>query len=302
MRRILVIVCLLLLLTGCAAGSGGDVVSITREDRRDFETTAAATETPETKPQQEETVLPAFPEVTSEQAVETEVDYTYLPLLDSFFASDMYQASKEWRRFYLNNLQTGIADPELPPPYTSYGAENREMAEKIDELCENYSLSLIYDCVFDLDADAFYGPVYRVPVHCKTQNGVEIETLSHNYYADGGYDFEGVAHIRGEDTLWNYVLNFRFYCFRADRFYDELQLLLPQREYRQWSYITQNGVETVLFADEEYAYILAQRGDCWYLVQVLNPGVAASASGGTSMSEADLTAFAEVFDFTLVLK
>ena len=230
MRRILSIMCLLLVLSGCAASSGGDVASVTREYRRDFETTAAATEETETQQQLVETIMPAFPEITSEQAMETEVNYAYLPLLDDFFASDMYQASKEWRRFYLNNLQTGVADPELPPPYTSYGAENREMVEKIDELCETYCLSLIYDCVFNLDSDAFHGPVYRVPVHCRTQNGVEIETISHNYYSDGGYDFDGVAHIRGEDTLWNYVLNFRFYCFRADRFYDELQLLLPQRE------------------------------------------------------------------------
>lgn len=302
MRRFFTIVCLMLVLSGCNAHSGGEVYHITREDRRDHETTAAATEPAETQTQEEETVAPAFPELVSEQTMQSEVTYDYLPLLETFFASGMYQASKEWRSFYLDNLQTGIADPELPPPYTSYGAENQDMVDKIDALCEKYDLDLIYNCVFDLDADAFHGTYYRVPVHCKTQDGVEIETVSHNYYDDGGYDFDGVAHIRGEDTLWNSVLNFRFYCFRADRFYDELQLLIPQREYLQWNYLTDDGVETVLFADEEYAYILAQRENCWYLVQVLNPGVAASASGGTTMSEEDLAAFAEVFDFTLVLE
>lgn len=217
--------------------------------------------------------------------------------------SPEYQAYVEWREFD-NGYDTDFAileqvgDEPVDPDYEyeAYCCYSPEMEEKVDEICEKYSLSKlsgfqIADDYSELCSKAGVGDF------CERESENVKQNVLSSYIYDGAFLMEGNAALAGSSI---YEVSYQF--ARVVKGYFTSAYLdfgdLAECDVRE--YTTKNG-ENVFFVNimnEEWgtkAYIIVEREKSFIVINVLG-----DMTDITDVNDERLELLADAFDFAAI--
>lgn len=237
----------------------------------------------------------SIPEVEPGGGIEYRVEERERISLQGLAGSPEHQASREWEDFLeaydpdgsllaaVGNGPTGISDE-----YEAYLCYTPEMAEKIDELCAKYGLRLLGPCAVETDPWTIFQRAGAGDV-CAGSGG--NTPWSGYWYRDGTFFFEGAVE---QDCG---TVDYQFSRAVKGSFGSTALYLSNIGDYEQWAYTTRNGVELLLANNHaSKALVIADRERSFVAVNVLGDWTA----GTFDLSNEDVEAFAEAFDFTAV--
>ncbi len=257
------------------------------------------------------TVEETTDETTDETTVEAEVSGTEqerVPqesgvLLEFLTDSPEYKASAEWWEFD-NGYDTDFAileqvgnepvDPDYE--YEAYCCYSPEMEEKVDEICEKYSLAKlsgfqIADDYNDLCSKAEVGDF------CERASENAKQTVLSGYLYDGAFLMEGNAALAGSSI---YEVSYQFARVVKGYFTSAYLDFGDLAECKVRAYTTKKG-ENVFFANivnEEWGtktYIIAEREKSFIVINVLG-----DMSDITDVNDERLELLADAFDFSAI--
>lgn len=220
-------------------------------------------------------------------------DKNELISLQGFAGTPGYQALQEWLAFReaydpdrnLLNLSP-FDDYVEPEEYRVYTCYTREMVEKVDELCQKYSLNRITEVYVTAPEEEVYEAV-GIPGVLNPNAPAEVQTYGWYYTSDGSFHLEGDAALAGEESD---PIAFQYSCVRKDSFCDYTLNVGDIDRYEQWR-VSQDGRQVLLALSWEKGLILADLDDCFISVNIL--------PGAQPLSQEVLEAFASIFDFSI---
>jgi len=215
--------------------------------------------------------------------------------LQGYAGSPEHQAMLEWSEFEHGYDRSGEILLEVgnePTPwyekycYNGYLVYSQEMADKLDEITEKYSLSLHSGGIQT-------GTVTQL----KKVFGdfTAAERWGGYYYSDGTFQIDA-----SQD-----VPDFGIVDFQLRRtmkgFFDTVALNINDAEqYEQWEYDTACGVPVLLALGPEKALIFADLEDSFVAVNVLAGQATPLSDGSGGVTREALEALADSFDFSIL--
>ena len=218
--------------------------------------------------------------------------------LQGFEASKNYEAFLEWQEFldsydpdnsilYANNdfyLQ-------MPDAYYSYECYSWEMVDKIDEICEKYSLEPLGKSY-----------VFRQMEHLFEALGIETvfsDAAALEEIPFSGYCFQdGTFDMEGDITLpepWNYTVGYSLRSVKKTSFDGVYSSVGDLDTYEQWEYTMKDGT-TVLLALQDEGRVIVDKEDCFVVVTAF--GTPEDVFAPIPHDRAFVEAFCEAFDFS----
>ena len=224
--------------------------------------------------------------------------------LQGFVDSVPYKAAREWQEFLQTYdkdgallAQADFDDYQEPVEYMSYMCYTQEMQDKIDAICSKYGLSLL-------------GPVNLVDYGWQVFDAVGIRGITFGdaaavvafdsgyFYKDGSFNLGGTIKFLDTDALWPDPVNFQYRCVQKTSF-DSVSLVVGDIDsYTEWNYILKDGTHVLLALNEEKALIIADRGNFFASVNIINPYSDDGSGTVKYMTPADLETIADTFTFT----
>lgn len=194
------------------------------------------------------------------------------------------QATAEWRTFlsaYKMDRSTGNDSFAPGTSYAFYQVYNQEMADKLDEIADRYSLKLHTLMMIDL---------YTNDALCDQVGGDflgENRAFGTYMYEDGTFKFDGEISLDGNERIdYNFMR-----CVRGS-FTDWLLNITDSTNYIEWTYTTQCGIPVRLALAPTKALVFADMPDSFVTIDIL--------AGSEVMAAADLEHFADSFDFSVL--
>lgn len=233
-----------------------------------------------------------------EDIPEKEVDMISLVGVEG---SPEHEADAEWQEFLesydqdesilatVGNNSTGFEEE-----YGEYLCYSREMADKIDEICEKYDLQKLTGFELPENYEGLCSGAGVGNFLGGSTEDAKAEYIAGWYYADGSFGFDGNAVISGSSLV---MTDYQFSRAMKGTFQGTSLNIEDMEEYREWNYITKNG-EPVLLATNgsTKALIIAEREKSFVTVNVLG-----DILGGTfGIGEEELEILAEAFDFSVI--
>lgn len=227
--------------------------------------------------------------------------------LQGFSESPEYQANREWQEFLASYdkdgsilKEVGNSPTEFDEKYGAYLCYTQEMADKIDEICEKYSLKLLSGLKQpqtdeELFALAGTGEIYR-----RNADGYENLVYPGYVYEDKSFKFSGEARLTSTETNWPYQINYEFKRCIKGSFNSSVLNIGNTDDYTQWNYTTKNGVELILAQSDWKELIIVDKEDSFIVVNLYDVYVGDIEYGELHKTPEDLEAFAEIFDFSAV--
>lgn len=178
--------------------------------------------------------------------------------------------------------------------YYSYGCYTQEMVDKLEEICEKYSLTLHGNCTMVQKwegGEKIYqsAGIETIFADC----GAENEPFSGYYYEDGSFHFDGETVLNREEFPWKRAIRYQF-CRVIKNSLDTVHLNIGDMEsYTQWNYITQDGTKVLLAIGPDKGLVIANLEESIVNINVLN----VDDSYG-ELSQRSLEAFADTFAFS----
>lgn len=181
--------------------------------------------------------------------------------LQGVVGSDNYNAAKEWYEFcqsYEQDYNTTVPlTEEEEEIYGAYFCNDREMADKVDEITQKYGLELHGKRFIFQNAEEIYE---LLGIRDILKDGVNVENGSRSgyFYADGTFNVEGYMTLTG---LWPHELIYGYRCTMKNVFDDVYSLVEEDKIVDQWNYTTSDGSELLLVLYSDGANICANRQD-----------------------------------------
>lgn len=182
----------------------------------------------------------------------------------------------------IGNRPTGLEEE-----YGAYGCYTREMADKVDEICEKYGLiklgpNKVLTNARQLYAYAKTGAFAPKDDHLKGRRLYPVTA-----YADGSFHADG-------ELGQNYWVRYQIIrCMKGTFNLSASGNMGDPENWTQWSYTTQNGVELVLAQNGNRAIILVERPESFVTVSFYG-------SGKPFTEQEALEEIAELFDFSAI--
>lgn len=182
----------------------------------------------------------------------------------------------------VGNQPTGLEEE-----YGAYGCYSREMADKVDEICEKYALrklgpSRALRTAMQLYAYAGTGAFAPKDDHFRSQKLYPVAAYSDgSFHAEGGLAAGGLAQYQ--------IIR----CMKGTFTTHPAMDLGDLESWTEWSYETENGVELLLAQNGQKALILADRPESFVVLWI--HGSARAGSQQETLEE-----IAECFDFTAI--
>lgn len=194
----------------------------------------------------------------------------------------------------------GNKPTEFDEKYRFYTCYTQEMADKIEEIREKYSLSLVTDMkVFDGD-DGFFKAAGTGKVFTRAGEGYMNTVYSSYVYNDGSFHFEGEAQFTDDNASWPYPISYQVERSMKGTFLTTTLNIGDADDYEEWTYTTKNGVELTLAQSDWTELILVEREDSFVVVNLYDVYVGDVVKGELHKSHEDLEAFADLFDFSVI--
>lgn len=182
----------------------------------------------------------------------------------------------------IGNRPTGLEEE-----YSAYSCYTREMADKVDEICEKYGLrklgpNRVLKNARQLYAYAGTGAFAPKDDHWSGQKLYPVAA-----YADGSFHADGVLPQGG----WTDYQIGR--CMKGSFTTFAVMNLGDLETWTEWNYTTENGVELLLAQNGRQALILADRPESFVILSTHGSYKAAT-------QQAVLEEIAELFDFSAI--
>lgn len=213
---------------------------------------------------------------------EHEADVEWQEFLDSYDQDESILAA-------VGNSSTGFEEE-----YGEYLCYSQEMADKIEEICEKYGLQKrtgfeLPENYEGLCNGAGVGDFLK----SKTEDA-KAEYISGWFFADGSFEFDGSAMVRGSSFV---TTDYQFLRAMKGTFQGASLNVGNLEEYKEWNYTTKSG-ETVLLATNgsTKALIIAEREKSFVTVNVLGDIMRETFGIG----EEELEKLADAFDFSVI--
>lgn len=215
--------------------------------------------------------------------------------LQGVVGSSNYEANKEWYA-YRQSYERDYAAPQLTQEeemkYYAYGPWDRIMADKIDEICEKYSLEL-HGQPFHFDDGTRIFDLLGIDSIFKVQPE-ELDCGGY-FYQEGSFKLEGTAKLSEEDFAWPHTMLFGYRCTMKNVF-DEVYGVLAEKDYQQWTYETTSGTDVLLVLTSQRAELFVDRQDAFLSIFVERDD---PYGDPIDMTPAQAEQLAELFDLTL---
>lgn len=215
--------------------------------------------------------------------------------LQGYQNSPGYKANEEWEKF-VKTLDTDYAyyayhHVQVPEAYASYGCKTQEEIDKVDELCKKYKLNPRGKAWRILDASKIF--------EASGIRGIEKEGSAANFdlqaggcYADGSFAFRGSVTFPGQKV--GDMLNYN--VVRKDSFDISTDAVEKLESYDDWTYTTSDGVELLLAASTDEAFMFADLDGYFIRVRLIAGDL---LPVDTAERRKVLESRAECFDFTI---
>ena len=213
--------------------------------------------------------------------------------LDNLTASTAYRASMEVKDFVRSFDSTETERAELPEAYRAYGCLTSEMAQKVDEICEKYSLNKVGDSISANSTDEMFASL-GIRGLVMSSDTVQTSTGNASYSADGNFEFWGTTTMDGTDSPWTYPVEYRAYRAMKQTLSTAYWEIEDTADYQWWNYTANSNANVLLAVGREKALLLSDTGDSVVLIVVMNATV-----GDVLFTREALEAFADTFDFSL---
>lgn len=215
--------------------------------------------------------------------------------LQGVVGSSNYEASKEWYA-YRQSYERDYAAPQLTQEeeikYYAYGPWDRIMADKIDEICEKYSLELHGQSFLFEDGTRIFN-LLGIDSIFKVQPE-ELDCAGY-FYQEGSFKLEGTVKLSEEDFAWPHTMLFGYRCTMKNVF-DEVYGVLAEQDYQQWTYETTSGTDVLLVLTSQSVELFVDRQDAFLSIFVERDD---PYGDPIDMTPAQAEQLAELFDLTL---
>jgi len=244
---------------------------------------------------------------------------SYVISLQGIKGSPEYEAEKEWFDF------TNSYDPDstllheadrlgkegkldIPENYGDQGCYTQEMVDKLDEICEEYSLRIPGMSPGIGMSFPEQKQMSRDIMQQSVRYEISDELAQEGYgaaYDDGSFDTEGTFNfdLVGGNPDWPHDISYQFCASMKGSFGRGRLKIGDTADYDQWEYKTEDGTTVLLALSRSKGLIIADMDNCFISVNVidhdgidtLNEGVL----GGNLqyMSREVFQDFADTFNF-----
>lgn len=218
-----------------------------------------------------------------------------------FAGTISFQAAKEWGDF-LKTYDTdhkiwdslSNADMRMPDEYYAYSSYTKEMTDKIDEICEKYSLN-----------------TEGYPHHFENWEGIcrvlEVENLitpwdglttdyDHGYIFRSGTFYLVMGLISPE---WDADTMLSIRCVAKTDFDEALFTVQNTTDFQQWEHTMPDGSPVLLALNGEVGYLVADRHDYFATVEFRRYGIDVPPDW---LTREDLEKLADILDFSFPLR
>lgn len=242
---------------------------------------------------------PATSENSSEDnAAGESPSYPYeLISLQGFADSNESKAVAEWTRFCENYdqdgsllAQVGNGPTGLDSRYDLYLVYTQEMADKLEQIVKKYDLSL-HSSITDITSNE------ELLQYAGSGNflGTANTAYSTYMYEDGTFHFDGAAAL---DNGVN--IDYQFMNCKKGSFTDTILNIGKIEDYKEWRYKTTNDITVDLAISPDKSLIIVDLGSSFITVNVLAGTESGFLSPEGKITAADLEAFTDSFDFSLM--
>ena len=187
-------------------------------------------------------------------------------------------ALREWLAYYNEHMNDPFDAEEafaLSDEYGVYGVTTKEMAEKVDELCEKYNLKKLGKPVMPQDEKSFYKTA-GVGKLTKGSEHYENDYLGGYVYPGGTFQFDGSLFPKDEMT----VIPYQFRNAAKGSFGYVVSNAGDPNDYTEWTYKTADGHTLTISDSAGGAFLLMDRADSFVAVSISKRGIADSFNDG----------------------
>lgn len=237
-------------------------------------------------------------------ALEMESDKFNTVSLQGFMGTPSYQAAQEWLDFEASydpdgEIRQSLSNEEMimPDEYWSYNCYTPEMTAKVDEICEKYGLNKQGPIVTGQSLEQFYETL-KIDGILRENVEAEVEISPQYLYKTGTFMLSCETKLTGEDSPWNYSIEYSLYSVMKTDFDDVFLNVGDIETYDQSEYTTWNGMQVLLARSSDKALVFVDNGTAFISINIKNPRGGDEVYGEQMMPWEALEAFADTFDFS----
>lgn len=194
-----------------------------------------------------------------------------------------------------------------------YSCYTTEMCEKLDEICEKYSLKLVNKRYTYYPKNSNFADETEITTddllkmaNCsqfiRESNDEFIHIVYSGYiYDDGSFHLEGTARLKSDEATWKKDISYQMIRTMKGTLYPTGSLCIGDGEsYEQWNYTTSNGIPLLLARSEKTLkeYVIANLNDSYVVINVCDNRNC--SENYAQKTKRDLELFAETFDFAAI--
>lgn len=218
-----------------------------------------------------------------------------LVALQGYPESDEYKACAEWTAFcdsydvdgaLLDAIGNG--DTGLDEKYYWYSPYTQEMADKLQEIVDKYSLRMYKEFT------AFTGDETSAAI------GVQGLMLPGNY-SQGGYKYDdGTFSFAGDYDVDGMTASYQFGCYKKGSFSETMLNIGDIADYEEWEFTNATGTQMRMALSPYKAILIIDTGSSFVTINVLCGTESDLFGTGVTMNRQQLEGFANSFDFTVL--
>lgn len=202
--------------------------------------------------------------------------------VDAYAEIPQLKAAQEWQE-YLSSYM-GTAEDDIICHHATWGCRNMEMADKFDEICTAYGLTIRdYE---ERMTDSVEFLLEEVELESVFVSGSSHQTGSCAYWTDGQFYIAGSAEVNGSESV-SYLLH----KTRPDVWLSEYMQIITDDTLDCWRYVHSSGSRMTIGMGETVSFLYAPIGDEAFFVLV--------SEMKSAVSKDALEALAETFSFSL---
>lgn len=220
--------------------------------------------------------------------------------------SPNHLATQEWYQFisvYDPNFELMTDTNELGIPdnyYYSYNCYTWEMVNKVDEVCDKYSLKPIGEMLLvqNWDTELFFDALQISGLYHEDAQA-DISYGSGYFYPEGAFNLIVDLQLTGDNASWTDMV-WSTVHYSPKSCFDPKFTTIDSASYEEWNYTTSDGTEVLIAMSNRGAYIFAEQEDA-YITVAMNTDMdwLSPSDSGKHPSRNDLEQIAEVYDFTI---
>lgn len=227
---------------------------------------------------------------------------TDLIALQGYPDSQEYKASEEWSAFCQSYdtdgsilSEVGNNSNEYTEKYPLYLVYSKEMADKLEEIIAKYGLKLHESLTLVENSEQLISEAGTGNFLEKANSHGGDTMLGGYVYNDGSFHYDGEAVLESGTRIMYQLGN-----YVKGTFSDTYLNVGDAGSYKEWEYTTQSGVKVYLAMSEGKSLVITDLNRSFMTINVLNGTGVNSTFGSDSITEQDLEAFADLFDYSKI--